>query len=185
MKSFKQFITEKDVSDVKDSTLYIAVPLPQKHWDLRADQVKGIEDAVEVEQEPHATFLWCYLEGDYDTQLIYDTVKPLMSGLEFEFKDMGFEVFEGVDHGKQDCLVVRLEAPEEIIQLQKDVKNALKDAGIKFKQTFPNWKPHMTIAYFDRGFKLAKKHNYRQSKPFRVPAGQPFMKHDNGEVMKF
>ena len=35
---------------------------------------------------------------------------------------MDFHVFEGVSDGKQNCLVVKLEAPIEIIQLQEDLK---------------------------------------------------------------
>jgi 2'-5' RNA ligase len=184
MKSFKQFLLEKDVSDVKESTLYIACPLPKDHWEVRADQVEGLESAVEVEDNPYCTFLWCNLTEDYDTDKLYGIVNPILKGVTFKLNDKGFETFKGVEQGKQDCVVVRLEPPADVVELQQKVKDALESNGIKFTQTYPEWKPHMTIAYFKAGFNLKEKHTIEGNmKPLQVD--RLFMKHNNGNERDF
>ena len=58
----------------------------------------------------------------------------MLKDVEFDASILGFHKFEGVSEGKQDCLVVKLEAPADIIQLHQDLKILLEKNDIKLEQ---------------------------------------------------
>lgn len=183
MISFKQFLAEKDVSDVKEPTLYIACELPQEYWNKQADLVPNLSDAVEIEDDPHCTFLWCMLEDDYETDYLYDMISPLLKDLSFKLDYDGFEVFEGVSDGTQDCAVVRLKPPQDIIDLQSKVIQTLKDNGVKFNQTYKDWKPHCTLGYFKNGTKIERMNKKGRTPP--VETQRIYMDHNNNGKVDF
>jgi 2'-5' RNA ligase len=124
------------------------------------------------------------LTESYDSDKLHDIINPILKGVNFNLNDKGFETFKGVEQGKQDCVVVRLEPPADVVELQQKVKDALESNGVKFTQTYPEWKPHMTIAYFNSGLKFKKKYNIKGTmKPLKVD--RMFMKHNNGDEMEF
>lgn len=186
MISFKKFIMEKDVSNVKEPTLYISCELPKEYWNMWANVVDNLNEADEIETEPHCTWLWCLLEEDYDEQMIYDLLKDDLSNVNFNVSaPNGFELFKGVSDGTQNCLVVRLDSPKEIIELQNKTMKILKDGGIRFKQTFPDWKPHMTIAYFPTDIEVVYSDPSDELKKHDVEASIDYMSVSKGERIKF
>lgn len=151
-------IFERDVSDkeMKNSLfLYgdIQKGVQQKYKKLI--ELKE-EDVLEVENQPHMTFLYLPhpvtgLDGDE----IYDIIKPILKGKSFTVKTKNFDVFKGVGFNNEenaaDCLVVKLEVPEELRKVREEVKKAIIDKGGKFTETYKEYKPHMTIAYYKKG----------------------------------
>ena len=151
MKSFKQFFIEKDISGEENPTLYITCKLPSDVHKKWASLVTTTETPDEMEDDPHCTWLWCKLDKLYDEDVIFELLKPLLNDVDISFTPTEYEVFESVTDGTQDCLVVRMDVSPDVKKLNDDTKQILIDNNIEFTQTFPDYKPHMTIGYWPIG----------------------------------
>lgn len=151
-------IFERDMSDKEMSNslfLYgdISKKVQQKYKKLI--ELNG-DDILEEENQPHMTFLYLpHPVTGLDGKELYDIIKPILKGNSFTIKTKNFDVFKGVGFNNElnaaDCLVVKLEVPKEMKEAREEVKKAISDNGGKFTETYKEFKPHMTIAYYKKG----------------------------------
>lgn len=174
---------EKDVSG--DYSIYVTCTLTKTLFEQWKALVTNLEEAEEVETEPHCTFLWAKLEHDVDPDAVFKLVSEVVEGLQFELMPMGFKIFEDVNEGTQDCLVVRLDAPGDVSQIQIELADKLIASGIELNREHPVWKPHMTIAYFPEGteIKYSNPTNGMLDTPIKVKVD--YMQINNGKEMKW
>jgi len=126
------FVVEKEQNTSKgEYSIYITCKIAKPLFEQWKSLVTNLNEADEVEKDPHCTFLWAKLEEDVDPEAIYKLVKEEVDGLGFELMPMGFKVFEDVNDGTQDCLVVQLSAPGDITQIQIELKDKLIAHGVK------------------------------------------------------
>lgn len=177
-------LVEKDVSDSKYS-IYITCKLSKDLWTAWSALAHNLSEADEVEDDPHCTFLWAEFEEEQDAQELYDIVSPLLEDIQFEIMPIGFNIFEGVNDGTQNCLVVKLNAPGDIIQLQQEVQHKIEARGIKLLQNFDGWSPHMTIAYFPAEEEIHYDQPSNSMLENTINAKVDYMKINNGEAMNF
>jgi 2'-5' RNA ligase len=165
-------------------SIYITCKLSKTLWEQWKDLVTNLDEAEEIEKEPHCTFLWAKLEEDVDPEAVHALVKEEVEGLNFDLLPMGFKVFEDVSDGTQDCLVVTLDAPGDVTQLQTELADKLTANGMKLVREHPVWKPHMTIAYFPEGteIKYSRPQNGMLDTP--IKAKVDFMKINGGDEME-
>lgn len=182
--AYKSCLVEKEVSK-DDLSIYITCKLSKTLFEQWKSLVTNLDEAEEVETEPHCTFLFAKLKEDIDVDATYELIKETVDGLNFELMPMGFKVFEDVTDGTQDCLVVSLDAPGDITQLQDELKNNLTASGVELDQDHPVWKPHMTIGYFpvDTEIKYNRPANGMLDTP--IKAQVDFMKINGGDEMEF
>lgn len=181
--AYLECFAEKKVSK-GDYSIYITCKLSTTlHGQWKA-LVTNLDEAEEVEKDPHCTFLWAKLEEDVNPDAVYEIVKGEVEGLHFELMPMGFKIFEDVNEGTQDCLVVRLDAPGDISQIQTELADKLTANGMKLIRDYPVWEPHMTIAYFPAD--TAIKYNTPQNGMLDTPikAKVDYMKVNDGDEMK-
>lgn len=180
------YIKENEQSNNKtEGSIYITCKLSKTLFDQWKSLVTNLDEAEEVETEPHCTFLLAKLEEAVDHEKVFELVKEEVEGLGFELMPMGFKVFEGVSDGTQDCLVVKMSAPGDITQIQAELVAKLIANGVELIQDHQMWVPHMTIAYFPEGTDI--KYNRPQNGMLDTPikATVDFMKINDGDEMEF
>jgi len=152
---FKVFL-EKSDEDNKQ-TLYIWADIPKELHKKYLDCLDLKEDdIIEVEDGPHMTFLYLPepVEGITEEEA-YAVIKPILEGKEYDEVFLShYEIFKDTNGGESDCIVVRLKVPHQLVEDRDKVKQALKDAGCTAEETYPEYKPHMTIAYIKTGTKV-------------------------------
>lgn len=179
-------VKENEQSTTKaEGSIYITCKLSKTLFEQWKSLVTNLDEAEEVETEPHCTFLWAKLEEDVDQEKVFELVAEEVDGLGFDLMPMGFKVFEDVSDGKQDCLVVQMSAPGDITQIQTELVSKLIAAGVELIQDHPMWVPHMTIAYFpkDTDIKYNRPQNGMLDTPIRATVD--FMKINGGDEMDF
>ena len=93
-----------------------------------------------LETDPHIT-----LKYGLHTDAAQD-VAPLLAGAgPIEARVEGIEVFEGVEDGRADAIVLRVESPK-LRELNRRVSDALETTD-----TYPEYKPHITLGYVKAG----------------------------------
>lgn len=172
---------EKEVSD--EYSIYVTCKLSQSLHDQWKALVGNLDEAAEVETEPHCTFLWAKLAEDVDSTSLYELVKNHVEGLSFDLMPMGFKVFNGVSGGTQDCLVVSLDVPGDVQQIQSELIESITSAGVELIQDYPKWSPHMTIAYFPEGTEIKYDNPTNGMLDASISAQVDFMKVNNGKEM--
>lgn len=181
--SYLSCFIEKEVSG--DYSLYITCSMNKSLFEKWKSLCLNLEDAEELETEPHCTFLWCKLDEDYDADRLFDLLQPELEDISFDLQPMGFKVFEEVSDGTQNCLVVRMDAPGHVVQKQTEIKTLLDQHNVKFTQDFPEWKPHMTIGYFPLEIEIKYDQPGNGMLDAPVEAKVDYMKVHNGKEMKF
>ena len=182
--SYLNCLVEKDVSD-EENSIYITCKLSKDLQEKFKALVYNLDTAEEIEDEPHCTFLWANLDKIYDKEMIFRLIRPILKDIEFDASILGFHTFEKVSEGKQDCLVVQLEAPANIIQLQQDLKILLDKNDIELTQTYPEWKPHMTIGYFKAGTDIQYDQPSNDMLAKLAPTSIDYLKVNNSKPMYF
>ncbi len=170
--------------DSDDLTIYITCKLSKTLHEQWKGLVTNLDEADAVEKEPHCTFLFAKLEQDVNPDILFKLVKEEVEGLNFELCPMGFKVFEDVSDGEQDCLVVMLDAPGDVTQIQSQLCNKLIAHGVKLVQEHPVWKPHMTIAYFPKDTAIKYSHPVNGMLNIPIKAQVDFMKVNSGKEME-
>jgi 2'-5' RNA ligase len=117
---------------------------------------KGFVDmrmVKEEENQAHITVFYSPKVLGISPEKMFDAVKEsIPEGFIPGFSTAGMEVFEGVDEGTRDCLVVRMQPSDEMKEWQNSIKNKLIESGAtEVELTYPDWKPHMTLGYFEVG----------------------------------
>jgi 2'-5' RNA ligase len=179
------FIEKEEEAGKGEYTIYITCKLSKTLHEQWKSLVTNLDEAEEVEDDPHCTFLWAKLEEDVDPDAVFEIVKDEVDGLGFELFPMGFKIFEDVNEGTQDCLVVKLSAPGDVTQIQAELKDKLISSGVQIIQDHPMWVPHMTIAYFpnESDIKYSRPQNGMLDAP--IKATVDYMKINGGDEMEF
>jgi 2'-5' RNA ligase len=152
--SFSEYmeITEKVMSGDQSKSLYIATEFDKEQVKKYYDMIDLEGDAVEeVETTPHATILYSSHVKGITKDTILNAMRKLWQGVTFDVIIEGYTVFEDVNQGTQDVLVMDLGIEDIIYKIQEQIVPTIKELGGEIKVSYPDWKPHMTIAYFTKG----------------------------------
>jgi 2'-5' RNA ligase len=145
-------LTEKVMSGDESKSLYIAVEFDKKQVQKFYDMIDLSGDSIEeVETNPHATILYSREITGISKESITEILTKLWRGVTFDVRLQGYSVFEGVNRGTQDVLIMELGIEDVIYRIQEQIVPALKAKGAELKISYPEWKPHMTIAYVTQG----------------------------------
>jgi 2'-5' RNA ligase len=137
-------------SKIQNEPTYGCVMLYADMPNWEEDHLEGIEekdiyikpynDSNGLEEEPHVTLVYGIHEDEIDPQVVYDVMEQNLHPVKVKIEEIGF--FE-----TPDCDVVKYDVP--ITSELKKYRNLF----MKFPNTqeYPNYKPHMTIAYVKKG----------------------------------
>jgi len=117
--------------------------------------IKPLDQSYGLETKPHVTVLFGIHEDEIDPETIANVIKSNMKPLTVKVDEI--DVFEGPEYD-----VVKYNIPIS------DELQGYHDLFKKFPntQTFPEYKPHMTIAYVRSG--EGKKYKRKLREPFEV-----------------
>lgn len=148
MKTFKEFMTEKVVKNKQ--ALYIAC-------EFQKNQVKelyakfDVKEMKEPELNPHMTVFYSPNAEGYNKKEVQTFLKSALKDMEFEATLSKYKVFKDTEEGTSDCLVVEVSVCDELKKIRKVIVDFLKDKVDDLEITYPIWKPHMTIGYYEKG----------------------------------
>ena len=113
----------------------------------------NFEGVLEDEKDSHVTVFYSpNVEGLSSEAQLSIMEEHMSSCKDISFEIDHMEVFEGVAEGTRDCLVVRVIPCEELKQVQAKIIETLESKGAtSVEQTYPDWKPHLTLGYFPVG----------------------------------
>lgn len=121
--------------------------------------IKGLDhlavDGGENPKDFHVTLLYGYFKQNSDMEdtaaRIQSAIKRIMERIPetIKFDKMGrFEASKSSD-GK-DVIYAGVQEGQ-LETLHRNLIKVLKDEGVKVEETFPDYHPHMTLAYIDQG----------------------------------
>lgn len=134
-----------------------------KNWDqfhtagIEEDDIylKPYDDSYGLEETPHVTIVYGIHEDEVDPQRMADLIEHYMKPLTVTIKEV--DIFEGKEYD-----VVKYNVPiTGQLQGYRDIFMQIPNT-----QNFPEFKPHMTIAYVKPG--TGKKYKTELRDPFRV-----------------
>jgi hypothetical protein len=96
------------------------------------------------ENKPHVTVFYG-LENDSDLFIIKKFVNDNYPQ-PFILKTLKIDIFEGVEKGECDCLVIKCIPPKELLDINQWIKQMFPH-----KQTYNEYIPHITLAYIKKG----------------------------------
>jgi 2'-5' RNA ligase len=131
--------------------------------------IKPHDKSYGLEEKPHVTVVYGIHEDEIDSETIANVIKANMKPFTVKIEDV--DVFEGDEYD-----VVKYNVPIHD-QLQQ-----YRDLFMKFPntQSFPDYNPHMTIAYVKPG--TGKKYKRKLREPFEVTfTDGVYSFHDNPE----
>lgn len=139
MKKFSEKINESH----KYEYGCLMLKLDIKNW---SDVLEKIEtediynkEGFGEETEPHVTILFGFIDKKLDLNKLYDTIKDYKN---FNVSISGIDMF---DNPEYDVLKFDIES-EKIIEL-----NSLCTKEFEYHSDFPDYHPHMTVAYLKKG----------------------------------
>ena len=117
--------------------------------------VKPYDQSYGLEQEPHVTVLYGIHEDQVDAETIKELIKHNMKPITVKVEDVDF--FPGEEY---DVVKYNIPVTPELQQY--------RDLFMKFPntQTFPEYHPHMTLAYVKPG--KGQKYKRKLREPFEV-----------------
>jgi len=117
--------------------------------------LKPYDDSYGLEETPHVTIVYGIHEDEVDPQRMADLIEHYMKPLTVTIKEIG--IFEGKEYD-----VVKYNVPVTgQLQGYRDIFMQIPNT-----QNFPEYHPHMTIAYVKPG--TGKKYKTELRDPFRV-----------------
>ena len=161
--SFLQWLNESDSSSNEEKFGCIMMDADIKNWNefhtagIEEDDVylKPYDDSYGLEEQPHVTILYGIHEEEVDPQRMADLMEHYMKPLTVTIKEV--DVFSGKEYD-----VVKYNVPiSGQIQGYRDLFIQIPNT-----QSFPEFKPHMTIAYVKPG--AGKKYKTELRDPFQV-----------------
>lgn len=166
-------------------SIYITCKLSKTLHDQWKSLVTNLDEAESIVDDPHCTFLYAKLGNDVDADKVFNLVKEEIDGLHFDLMPMGFKVFEDVSGGNQDCLVVRLDAPGDIQQIQAELCDKLIINGVELIQDHPVWCPHFTVGYWQNGAEIKYSRPTNGMLDTAIKAKIDYMKINDSKEMNF
>lgn len=151
---FAEYFKLNEKSDMSGDkfkdTLYIASTFDK---DKVTELFKSIDTskAEEIEDTPHVTFYYSPKVEKLSKDKLYELMDKHLNGFKFTAKLKEYHVFKGVNRGTQDVVVVKIEVDDDVKEKQKEIQKIIEDNGGIAEQTYDEWKPHMTVAYYKKG----------------------------------
>ena len=118
--------------------------------------VKPYDESYGLEEQPHCTILYGIHEDEVDPEVITNVIESNLYPIEVPITNI--DIFEQDDY---DVVKYNIDVNEDL-QKFRDIF----EKNFPNTQTFPDFKPHMTIAYVKPG--TGKKYKRRLQKPFNV-----------------
>lgn len=117
--------------------------------------IKPHDKSYGLETQPHITIVYGFHEDEIDEETISSVVKQNMKPITVSIDEV--DIFENDEY---DVVKYNVPVTDELQQY--------RDLFLKFPntQTFPEYKPHMTIAYVKPG--MGKKYKRKLREPFNV-----------------
>jgi len=117
--------------------------------------IKPLDDSYGLEKDPHITVLFGIHEDQVDSETIKEVIKHNMKPVTVDIDEVDF--FPGEEY---DVVKYNVPVTDELLKY--------RELFSKFPntQTFPEYKPHMTIAYVKPG--MGKKYKRKLREPFQV-----------------
>lgn len=122
--------------------------------------IKPYDDSYGLEDNPHVTVIYGIHEDEIDPEVPFGVIQNEMQPITVTIDEIG--VFETPEYD-----VVKYEVPVTP-ELQKYRDRFLK--SFSNTQTYPEYKPHMTLAYVNPG--AGKKYAKKLEEPFDVTFGK-------------
>lgn len=142
--------------DIPEENIYSHFPLinytfvvhDENENEINKGEVTGnneeLGEDLGYEEHPHITVAYG-LHNDTDLLLIQSEINKATGS--FLIKDGTIDIFENVEHGECDCLVIRInEIPWELATIRKWILEKFENT-----QTYSEYKPHITLAYIKKG----------------------------------
>lgn len=146
-REYRKMSSEKQLSkraEVNDSAGVFAL-LPA---DI-AKQFKSLGD--HDDSKPHVTVLYVGKVPKGKRKLLQETVEKVINNWNpFEAKlDKNVSYFPATKHS-DNCKIAKMKVlSKQLHKLHKELKEAVKEAGIKIDDHFPAYKPHVTLEYME------------------------------------
>ncbi len=131
------------------------------------DEIYGLED------EPHVTVLYGVHDNEVDFEDIKNAVDKKMSE-PIRAKVKGVSIFENKDYD-----VVKLEIESD----QLNELNSMIRENFPYTNNFPDYNPHMTIAYVKPG--MGKKYVSNFKDPFEIQSNEMFYSSPSGDKVNW
>lgn len=160
--SFEEWLKE---SKMQEEKTYGCVMLDAKIDDWEENHLEGIaekdiyikpyDDSYGLEENPHITIIYGIHEDEIDPQVVYDVMEQNLHPITVKIEKIG--MFE-----TPDCDIVKYDVP-----VTPEI-TAFRKIFMKFPNTqdFPEYHPHMTIAYVRKG--TGKNYVKKLEEPFEV-----------------
>ena len=135
--------------------------------------IKPYDESFGLENNPHVTILYGIHEDEIDPEVIMETIEKDMDEVTVTITNISiFEV------GEYDVVKYEVPVTEQLLKYRK-----LFEDNFPNTQTFPEYKPHVTIAYVKPG--EGKKYVSKLDEPFEVTFNKGvYSWHEDGETIK-
>ena len=161
--SIKEWLNEQK----EEEPTYGCVMLePEKIKDWEENHLSGIneddiyedpkDDSFGLEEEPHITVLYGIHEDEIDPSVVVDMMEQKMKPITLQVSEI--DIFENEDY---DVVKYNIPVTKKLQEYRDMFMKAFENT-----QTFPNYKPHMTIAYVKKG--AGKKYKKKLDEPFEI-----------------
>ncbi|MFA5068041.1 MAG: 2'-5' RNA ligase family protein [Candidatus Izemoplasmatales bacterium] len=167
IKEHIKFLTKKDLikeskDGIKKEFGCLMLTLPIKNWDAIYKNIKKNDlynlPGFGLETEPHVTVLFGFLDKKQTGEEIEKVVKDFSHNKsKIKLKINSISIFENPDF---DVLKFDVSS-EDLTKLNKLLRDKFE-----YKNDYPDYKPHITIAYLKSGF--GKKYTKELLKPINV-----------------
>ena len=103
---------------------------------------------VRPDPSDHATLFYFEQEIDLDYAL---KIIPIVQKVTTKVKPfiINFSKFSSFPSGKYGTPIICPIKSSELIKLRSEIKNAFEDNDIEFSNKFPQFKPHVTLGYYE------------------------------------
>ena len=159
--SFKKWLNEQ-----KTEQTYGCIMLNTKIPDWKENHISGIDpkdvyikqydDSYGLEQIPHITILYGIHEDEIDPEVIIDVIKAKMKPVTVTITNIS--IFEADEY---DVVKYDIPATKQLLGYREMLERTFPNT-----QTFPEYHPHMTLAYVKPG--TGKKYVSKLDEPFDV-----------------
>lgn len=159
--SLNNWLNEQKADDPKYGCVMMEAKIP--NWEeyhtagIEEDDVfiKPLDESYGLESQPHVTIVYGIHEDEIDEETIANVIKENLKPLTVKIEEV--DIFEGKEYD-----VVKYNVP-----VTPELKK-YRALFLKFPNTqnFPEYRPHMTIAYVKPG--TGKKYRRKLREPFKV-----------------
>jgi hypothetical protein len=114
------------------------------------------DDSYGLEEDPHVTILYGIHEDEVDNEVVLSVMEENMVPVSVEIDEI--DIFENDDY---DVVKYNVPKVDELMKMRKLFEDTFPNT-----QTFPDYNPHVTIAYVKPG--KGKKYKRKLEEPFRI-----------------